>query len=341
MVVDLVVAVFKDRTDLVAENAVLRQQLSCLRHGGKRPSLRPVDRFFWAMMSRVWSRWREPLVIVQPATVIRWQRAGFRLFWRWKSRANRPGRPRISSEIRRLIAEMARANIGWGAPRIHGELIKLGFQVAESTVSLYMPERRVPPGATQNWSTFLQNHLPEILAIDFAVVPTLRFEVLYVFVVLSLERRTVLHFNVTRHPTAQWTAQQIIQACPFEPPGRFVIRDNDSIYGAHFQDRVVGIGLEQVRTAYRSPWQNGYVERWIGRLRRECLDHVIAVDEVQLRRVLRSYVEYFHDDRTHLGLDKDTPSGREAEGPKMGKIVALPRVGGLHHRYARKATRAA
>ncbi len=232
---------------------------------------------------------------------------------------------------------MATANIGWGAPRIHGELQKLGIRVSEITVSRYMPRSKAPPGAAQRWSTFLHNHRCEALAVDFAVIPTITFELVYVFFVLSLERRRILHINVTKHPSAEWTAQQVVEACPFEHPGRLLIRDNDSIYGAVFRDRVDGLGLKQVRTAFRSPWQNGYAERWIGGLRRDCLDHVIAIDERQLLRVIRSYVDYFHKDRTHLGLSKDTPAGRKVEEVGPGTVLAFPRVGGLHHRYSRCA----
>jgi transposase InsO family protein len=275
--------------------------------------------------------------MVKPSTVVGWHRQGFKLFWTWKSRKRRPGRPRIDKDIRKLIVEMASTNVGWGAPRIHGELLKLGITVCERTVQRYMPKRRAPPGSRQRWQTFMQNHLHESLAIDFAVT----FDIIYVFFVLSVDRRRILHFNVTRHPTAEWTAQQVVEACPFELPGRFLFRDNDKIYGAYFKDRVDGLGLNQVTTAFRSPWQNPYAERWIGGLRRDCLDHVIALNEDQLRRVVRAYVDYFHEDRTHLGLKKDTPIPRAVEPPSDGNIVALPRVGGLHHRYSREEKLAA
>ncbi len=279
--------------------------------------------------------------MVKPATVLAWHRQGFKLFWRWKSRKRGPGRPRISVEIRKLISEMAEMNVGWGAPRIHGELLKLGIAISEITVSRHMPKRPPPAGSRQRWATFVRNHLHETLAIDFAVVPTLTFGIVYVFFVLSLERRRVLHFNVTRHPTAGWTTQQGVEACAFDLPGRFLIRDNDKIYGTYFQDRVDGLGLEQIRTAFRSPWQNGFAERWIGSLRRDCLDHVITVNERQLRRVIRLYVDYYHKDRTHLGLEKDTPEERSVEPRETGEVVAIPRVGGLHHRYSRELRNAA
>jgi putative transposase len=203
-------------------------------------------------------------------------------------------------------------------------------------VKRYMPKKEAPPGSQQRWRTFIRNHMHESLAIDFAVVPTITFEIIYLFFVLSVDRRRILHFNVTMHPTASWTAQQVVAACPFEVPGRFLFRDNHRIYGAHFRDRVDGLGLTQVRTAYRSPWQNPFAERWIGALRRDCLNHVIAINEDQLRRVIRSYIDYFHEDRTHLGLRKDTPLPRAVEQPEMGTIVRFPRVRGLHHRYGRR-----
>jgi putative transposase len=346
-VLSIAAAVFKDRADLVAENVALRHQLSCLMHRGPRPRLRPVDRFFWVLLSRFWSGWRESLAVVKPATVLAWHRKGEEaklpsgLFWRWKSRRRGPGRPRISAELRQLIIEMAEMNVGWGAPRIHGELLKLGIELSEISVSRYMPKRPPPAGSRQRSATFLRNHLHETLAVDFAVIPSATFGILYVFVVLSLDRRRVLHFNVTRHPTAEWTAQQVIESCPFDLPGRFLIRDNDKIYGKVFRDRVDGLGLEQIRTALRSSWQNGFAERWTASLRRDCLDHVIPINERPLRRVIRSYVDYYHADRTHLGLEKDAPEERPIEPREMGEVVAFPRVGGLHHRYTRELQSAA
>ena len=341
LLVSVVAAAFKNRADLVAENMALRHQLSCFIHRGSRPRLRRVDRIFWVLLSRFWDGWRESLAVVKPATVLAWHRKGFKLFWRWKSRKRGPGRPRISAEVRKLIVEMAEMNVGWGAPRIHGELLKLGINISEITVSRYMPKRPPPAGSRQRWMTFLHNHLHETLAIDFAIVPTATFGIIYIFFVLSLERRRVLHFNVTQHPTAEWTAQQVVEACPFDLPGRFLIRDNDKIYGTKFSDRVDGLGLEQIRTAFRSPWQNGFAERWIASLRRECLDHVIAINEHQLRRVIRSYVAYYHEDRTHLALEKDVPEERTIEPSETGEVIAIPRVGGLHHRYSRELRRAA
>ncbi len=335
------VAVFKDRATLVTENIALRHQLSCLIHRGTRPKLWPVDRVFWVLLSRTWDDWRKSLAIVKPATVLTWHRKGFKLFWRRKSRKRGPGRPRISAEVRKLIVEMANMNVEWGAPRIHGELLKLGINISEITVSRYMPMRSPSAGSRQRWATFLRNHLHETLAIDFAVVPTATFGIVYLFFVLSLKRRRVLHVNVTHHSTAEWTAQQVVEACPFDLPGRFLIRDNYRIYGARFRDRVDGLGLEQKRTAFRSPCQNGFAERWIASLRKDCLNHVIAINDFQLRRVIRSYVTYYHEDRTHLELEKDAPEARPIEPRERGEVVAIPRVGGLHHRYTRALRSAA
>src|SRR5215471_3614974 len=252
------------RAALQAEILALRHQLLVLKRqcAGRRVQFRTSDRVFWFLLSRVWPGWRQALLLVRPETVIRWHRQGFRLYWRWKSRSRRLGRPPIEAEIRELILEMHRANPTWGAPRIHGELLKLGFTLAQSTVSKYLPRNRKP--SSQSWRTFLRNHLREAIAIDFAVVSTIRFGLLYVFVVLGLERRRLLHVNASAHPTVAWMAQQMIEALPAESALRYLIRDRDSIYGAEFQRRVAGIGLVEVPIAPRSPWQNGYAERFVG-----------------------------------------------------------------------------
>jgi transposase InsO family protein len=330
-------SLFRSRASLQAEVLVLRHQLLvCERqYRGQRLPLRASDRLLWVCLSRIWPGWRRALVLVQPETVLRWHRQGFRLYWRWKSRPNRPGRPRIKDEVRELILEMHRANPSWGAPRIHGELLKLGITVAQSTVSKYLPRQRKPP--SQGWRTFLRNHLRETIAIDFAVVPTVRFRLLFVFVVLSLERRRVLHISGTAHPTAQWTAQQMVEAFPWEATARYVIRDRDRIYGTDFRRRVASLGLVEVLTAPRSPWQNAYAERFIGSLRRECLDHVIVLNERHLGRILSDYARYYNRTRTHLALGKDAPEGRAVHGRDLGEVIAFPEVEGLHHRYERRA----
>lgn len=322
----------QSRRALALENLALRQQLAILHRRAKRPKLRPVDRGFWVMLARVWPGWRTALTIVQPATVIRWHRQGFARYWSWKSRP-RGGRPSKDAETRTLIRQMARDNVGWGAPRIHGELLKLGFVVSEATVSRAMPRRSGPP--SQTWRTFLANHLPCAAAIDFFVVPTATFRTLYVLVVLAHDRRRIVHFNVTDAPSAWWTGQQVINAFPYETAPRYLHRDRDAIYGSEFISRVRSMGIEQVVSAARSPWQHPYVERVIGSLRRECTDHMIVTSAAHLRRVLREYVVYYNADRTHVALDKDSPAPRPVRPPGCDQVIALPRVGGLHHRYER------
>ena len=264
-----------------------------------------------------------------------WHRRGFQLYWRWKRRQRGPGRPKVSSEVRALIRKMSLSNPGWGAPRIHGELLKLGIDVGETSVAQYMVRRRRPP--SQTWRTFLDNHLRQLVAMDFFVVPTLTFRVLFVFVVLAHDRRRILHFNVTSHPTAEWTAQQIREPFPWETAPRFLLRDRDGIYGKAFRDCVKAMGVQEVKTAPRSPWQNPFAERLIGSIRRECLDHVIVFNERSLKRILRSYFDYYHNCRTHLSLGKDAPATRPVQPPEIGRVVEMPVVGGLHHCYVRKA----
>jgi putative transposase len=324
----------KPQRELALENLALRQQLAVVQRKTKRPKLSKADRAFWVALCGLWPDWHNALILVKPQTVIGWHRQGFKLYWTWKSR-KRTGRPPIDAEIRTLIRRIARENPTWGAPRIHGELLMLGFEVAQATVSRYMPRRRKPP--SHSWRAFLQNHTQDLVSIDFFVVPTATFRVLYVFLVLEHERRCIVHFNVTEGPSAQWTGQQLVNAFPDDSAPRHVLRDRDKIYGADFARRVRAMGIEQVPTAPHSPWQNPYCERVIGTLRRDYLDHVIVVGEQHLRRILRKYLEYYHRSRTHLALDKDAPELRQRESADGGKVIALPMVGGLHHRYARRA----
>lgn len=328
-------SLMRTRTELAAENLALRQQLAALHRQSKRPRLKKRDRIFWVWFSRLFRNWRSVLVIVQPATVIRWHQQGFKLYWRWKSRAKKPGRPQIWREIRDLVRQMCSENATWGVPRIHSEILLLGYDVSESTVANYMNRDRKPP--SQTWRTFLDNHVRDIVAVDFFTVPTATFRILFTFVVLRHDRRRIVHFNVTAHPTAEWTAQQIIEAFPEDSAPRFLIRDRDGIYGLSFQTRVANMGIEEVPTAPRSPWQSPYVERLIGSIRRECLNHFIVLNERHLRRILSSYFTYYHESRTHLSLDRNSPIPRDVEPPERGKVIAIPQVGGLHHRYRRAA----
>jgi len=306
-----------------------------MKRNARRPSLRPTDRLLWVLLSRLLPNWREMLVIVKPETVIGWHRKGFRLYWTWKSRRRRGGRPPIPRDVRALISRMSRENPLWGAPRIHGELLKLGIEVSEATVSMYLA--RLPKPPLQTWRTFLGNHAKALASIDFFVLPTATFRLLMVFIVLHHERRQVVHFGVTANPTAAWVAQQITEAFPWDSAPRYVIRDRDSVYGALVRARIKAMGIEEIVTAPRSPWQNPFVERMIGSIRRECLDHLIVIDERHLRRILASYFDYYHRSRTHLSLGKDSPVSRPVENAKAGEVIALPQVGGLHHRYERLA----
>ena len=245
------------------------------------------------------------------------------------------GRRRVPKEVRDLIRRMSRTNPIWGAPRIHGELLKLGITVSQATVSKYMVRHRNPP--SQNWRTFLKNHAKDIVSVDFFTVPTVTFHVLFVFLVLSNERRHIVYFNVTESPTAVWTGQQIVNAFPWNTAPKYLLRDRDGIFGEEFIRRVNSMDIEQVLISPRSPWQNPYVERVIGSIRWECLDHTIIFNEMHLRRVLKQYFCYYHDCRTHLGLEKDCPNTRPIQPPESGIISSEPMVGGLHHRYFRQA----
>jgi transposase InsO family protein len=304
-----------------------------LQRSVKRPKLTPADRFLWAWLSEIWAGWRSALVVVQPATVVAWHRKGFRLFWTWKVRHGQPGRPAVQKDVRELIRTMSRENPLWGAPRIHGELLKLGIDVGETSVGKYMVRRRKPP--SQTWRTFLENHVKTMVSVDFFTVPT--FQVLYVFLVLAHDRRRILHFGVTAYPTAEWTAQQLRDAFPWDTAPRYLLRDRDRIFGDEFTKQVKDMGIKQVLSAPRSPWQRAYVERLIGTLRRECLDHVIVFNETSLYRHVKSFLAYYHESRTHLSLAKDAPESRPVQRPEIGRIAAIPQVGGLHHRYERRA----
>jgi putative transposase len=330
-------AALRPRLSLIAENLVLRQQLAILRRSTPRPRLRRIDRAFWVVVSHIWSRWADALVIVRPATVIAWHRRGFARFWACKSRP--VGRPPLAPELVSLIKQMSRDNPLWNRRRIAGELAKLGHRVDKDTVAKYMPRPagrpRRPP--SQTWKTFLRNHLAGTIAIDFLAVPTVTFDIVYVFFVLSLERRRVLHVNVTAHPYAAWAAQQIVEAIGSDVVPVRLVRDRDAIFGGAFDARVENLGVRQLRTAARSPWQNGFAERWVGTLRRELLDHVIVLGERHLLRLVRQHVEYYNRDRPHMSLGGDAPVARAVQPPCAGKVIALPRVGGLHHRYSRAA----
>ena len=327
----LVAGLFRSHAALHAEILVLRHQLNVLRRKSpKRPIFSNVDRLIFAGLCGLTPRVLDALKILKPATVIRWHRAGFRAYWRWKSRP-RGGRPRASAEIRKLIREMSIANPLWGAPRIHGELLKLGIDVGQTTVAKYMAKTRRPP--SQGWKTFLCNHASAIASIDLFVVPTVSFRLLYGLVILRHSRRELLWLGVTAHPNAQWIAQQLTEAYGWKETPRYLIRDRDCVYGGAFVRRVGAMGIRDRPISARSPWQNGYAERLIGSIRRDCLDHVVVFGEQHLRHLLKSYQDYYNEVRTHLSLNKDPPIARAVQ--QVGRVRSVPILGGLHHQYVR------
>ena len=331
-------AFFRSRNQQAIVELALRQQLATYAQTRPKPKLTSLDRAFWVALLRLWPRWKEDLVIVKPDTVVRWHHKGFRLYWRWISKRG-PGRPRISKEVRALIRRFAVEN-AWGARKIHAELEKLGLSVSLATVSRYLPRRPPDQGQRQRWMTFLRNHKDGIAAMDFFVVPTVGFRLLYVWFVIDHGRRRIIHFNVTTNPTAQGVTQQLRESFPDHSAFRYLIYDNDSIFSDEVKDVIESFGIKSKRTAYRSPWQNGTAERWLGSSRRELLDHVIIFNEGHLRRLLREYVSYYNAERVHTRL-RDAPEGRPIEARPCldATIVGLPRVGGLHHRYVwREAT---
>src|SRR5713101_5673465 len=303
---------FRRRTDASLEVLALRQQVAVLKRQRPRPTLTRLDRFFWTTHRQLWPRWSDVLLIVKPETVVRWHRAGFRLYWRWRSR-QRGGRPRISEEMRTLIRRLAAENADWGAPRIHGELLKLGFHVSERSIARYL--RRVPRRGdpASRWSTFLANQREAIVACDFFTVPTLTFQLLSCFFVIEHRRRTILHFNVTREPTPAWVVQQLRDVFPGDGPHRFVLFDHDSTFDGDVTGFLQATGLDPTRTGIQAPWQNGLAERWVGSCRRELLDSIIALNERHLYRLIRQYVGYYHHDRIHDALEKDAPNRRPIE----------------------------
>jgi transposase InsO family protein len=327
----LLASPFKSKLRLEAENAVLRHQLIVLRrrlHG--RVRLANHDRWFFTQLYRWFPSILRVMTVIRPETLVRWHRAGFRHYWRWKTNS-RGGRPQIQIELRVLIRQMSVENPLWGAPRIHGELLKLGFDVAQSSVAKYMVKRRLPP--SQAWRTFLRNHAPDVAAMDLFVVPTFSFDLLYAFVIVRLHRRELVWIDVTAHPTAEWVARQITEAFPWNEAPRFMIRDRDCIYGVVVTRRLRAMGIRDKPIAPASPWQNGFAERLIGSIRRECVDHIIVLSEAHLRRILKFYARYYNETRTHLALDKDAPVSRAVQ--RTGVVRSLGILGGLHHHYAR------
>ena len=316
-----------------AEILYLRQQLIVLKRSAPpRPRLKAIDRLIFVCLHRLFPSLIDASIVFQPETLLRWHRHGFRLFWHWKSR-RRLGRPALPADIRSLVRRISRENPLWGAPRIHGEMLKLGIEIAQSSVAKYMVRRRGPP--SQGWRTFIRNHAPDIAAIDTFVVPTIDFRLLYGLAIIRLGRRRLVWTCVTANPTSEWIARQITEAFPWDEAPRYLIRDRDSSYGVVVRKRIRAMGIRDRPTAPRSPWQNGHIERLIGSIRRECLDHVLVLSEAHLHGILRAYADYYNRTRTHLALGKDAPLGRTVQ--VAGSLTAIPLLGGLHHEYVRMA----
>src|SRR5881409_3312725 len=327
----LSVSPFKSKNGPAAENAALRHQLIVLQRRVRgRVQLTNGDRLFLVTLYRWFPSVLKAITIVRPETLVRWHRAGFRRYWRWKSRSL-GGRPQIASDLRALIRQMSAENPLWGAPRIHGELLKLGFEVGQSSVAKYMVKRCGP--RSQGWRTFLRNHAADIAAMDLFVVPTIGFDLLYVLVLVRLARRDLVWINVTSNPTADWIARQITEAFPWNEAPRYLIRDRDRVYGAAVTRRLRAMGIRDKPTAPGSPWQKGFAERLIGSIRRECVDHLVVLGEAHLRRILTKYAIYYNELRTHRSLNKDAPIHRAIQ--HVGLIVSAPVLGGLHHHYCR------
>jgi transposase InsO family protein len=327
----LLLAPFLAKLALEAENATLRHQIIVLRRKLRgRVRLSNRDRLFFVWLYRLFPSITRAMLIIRPDTLVRWHRAGFRRYWRWKSRG-RVGRPRIDRDLRTVIRRMSVENVLWGAPRIYSELLKLGLEVAQSTVARYMVKRHGPP--SQTWRTFLRNHAPDIAAIDLFVVPTISFALLYGVVVIRIARRNLVWVNVTAHPTAEWIARQLTEAFPWQEAPRHRIRDRDGVYGQVFRKRLSAMGIRDHSIAPRSPWQNAYAERLIGSIRRECLDRIVVTGEAHLRRLLQHYADCYNRARTHRSLGKDCPVHRPVQ--TTGAISSAPVLGGLHHVYAR------
>jgi putative transposase len=329
----------RSKSQLVGENALLRQQLIILRRQVKRPACTKTDRMLLVLLARIVRRWKQALVIVQPETLLRWHRQGFRLYWKYKSRAI-SATPKLSAETVALIQEMARDNRLWGAERIRGELIKLGLHVCKRTIQKYMRQVRTTRPRGQTWSTFLHTQAQQIWACDFLPVTDLFFRSLFAFFILELHSRRVIHVGVTRSPTDTWTAQQLREATAFGVGPKYLIRDRDSKFGSCFARVAATSGIKILKTPYKAPRANAICERFLGSVRRECLDHQFILHEKQLHRVLRAYVQYFNQARPHQGIRQQIPERYGELIPldhQGGKILALPVLGGLHHNYRRSA----
>jgi putative transposase len=329
----------RGKSELVAENALLRQQLVILRRQIKRPTYTKTDRILLVLLTRAVRTWRRALLIVQPETLLAWHRQLFRLFWRHKSKA-KSTHAKVAAETIALIKQMARDNRLWGAERIRGELLKLDIHVCKRTIQKYMRHVRTPHSRGQSWATFLRTHAGEIWACDFLHVTDLCFRSLFAFFIIELKSRKVIHIGVTRSPTDAWTAQQLREATPYGQTPRYLIRDNDSKFGSCFARVAATSGIEMLKTPFRTPRANAICERFLGSVRRECLDHMLVLSEKQLHRVLHAYVKYFNEARPHQGIHQQVPQGEVTSvspDQRSDRIISVPVLGGLHHEYRRVA----
>jgi putative transposase len=328
--------VTRSKSSLVAENAMLRQQLIVLQRQVNKPTLRPIDRVILVILAGLVKNWRQALLIVKPETLLKWHRAGFKLFWKFKSRA-KGRKPKIPEETILLIKKMACENRLWGAERIQGELLNLNIKVSKRTIQKYMRQAKPPRSTSQNWSTFLKNHSHQIWACDFLPVNDIFFRQIYAFVIMELGSRKIIHIGVTAHPTDEWSAQQLREATPFEQRPKYLIRDNDAKFGSHFKQVAQGAGIEVLKTPVKAPNANANCERLMGTLRRELLDHFLIFNEQHLKRVLKEFVEYYNSCRPHQGIGQATPIKAASSAKLSGEIVSFPVLGGLHHHYHRVA----
>ncbi len=326
------------RAQLLAENALLRHQLLILQRQVKRPRLNRSDRFWLLLLASCISNWKQALLIIQPDTLLRWHRQGFRLFWKRRSRA-KTNQPKLARETIDLIRRIAQENLLWGSERIQGELLKLGVGVAKRTIQKYMRAVRPPQARGQTWSTFLKTHAQDIWACDFLPVVDLFFRQTFVFFIIELSSRRVVLFAVTRTPTEAWVAQQLREATPFGTGPKYLIRDNDNMFGTRFDEVAQATGIEVLRIPYHAPQANAICERFLGSVRRECLNHLLIFSERQLYRGIKEYVKYFNHSRPHQGLGQRIPEapGDVEREANMGRIIAFPVLGGLHHDYRRVA----
>ena len=323
----------RSRSDLLAENALLRQQLIVLNRHVKRPPLTNSDRFWLVLLSHFTRFWKPSLQIVHPETLLRWHRELFRFYWKRKSQ----GKPKISAETIDLIRKMAIENSLWGAERIRGELLKLGIAVSKRTIQKYLPKARLSHAASQTWATFLKNQSGEIWACDFTVVYDWLFRVWYIFVVMELKTRRIVHMGVTKYPTDAWTAQQLREATPWGRGPQYLIRNRDSKYAKHFSAMATSSGIQELQTPYRTPQANGICERFMGSLRRECLDQILFQDGRHIQRVVSEYIAYFNQERPHQGIRQRIPNDYDLprSKPTSGRIRSRAILGGLHHSYSR------